>query len=44
VVQCFSNIAAGQNIKIKEGSNKLTTYKLAKFNFSYLPMQHMRMN
>lgn len=44
IVQYFTNITAGQNIKIKEGSNTLTTYKLSKFNFSYLPMQHMRMN
>lgn len=43
-VQSFTNVAAGQNIKIKEGSSKLTAYKLAKFNFSYLPMQHMNMN
>ncbi|MDP9081192.1 MAG: CRTAC1 family protein, partial [Bacteroidota bacterium] len=44
IIQRFTNIAAGENIKIQEGNSKMVTYKLLKFNFNYLPMTNMRMN
>ena len=31
--QVFKNIAAGVNLKIKEGAANFTTYKLARYNF-----------